>query len=141
MLGCSAAFSEDTRFPKINGHLRRTQRNSLGTSSMVTVVFVSRDGTERVMEGETGATVMSLAVSKGLDGIVGECGGYCNCATCHVYLLGEWAQRVTPVAEHEDAMLDGTVSERLPNSRLSCQLVLGPELDGITVALPERQTV
>jgi 2Fe-2S ferredoxin len=119
----------------------KSNRNSLGISPMVTVVFVNRDGTERVVEGETGATVMSLAVSKGITGIEGECGGFCNCATCHVYLIGEWAQRVPSVTEHEDAMLDGTVSERLPNSRLSCQLILGPELDGITVALPERQTV
>lgn len=108
---------------------------------MVKVVFVGHDGTTHEAEGTPGTTIMGLAVSAGITGIAGDCGGFCNCATCHVYVSGDWALKLPALDEQEDAMLDGTVSERLENSRLGCQLVLTPDLDGITVALPERQTV
>ena len=62
------------------------------------------------------------------------------CATCHVYVDRDWTERLPPMSAEEDALLAGTASERRANSRLSCQLKIGPELDGLTVHLPDRQS-
>ena len=61
------------------------------------------------------------------------------CATCHVYVDESWLARLPAMADDEDALLDGTATERLPNSRLSCQIHVTPALDGLVVRLPERQ--
>jgi 2Fe-2S ferredoxin len=75
-----------------------------------------------------------------MDGIVAECGGELICATCHVYVLSEsLAEALPPISPLEDEMLDHTVAERLPTSRLSCQLVLTAGHDGLLLGLPEAQ--
>ena len=83
---------------------------------------------------------MLAATRHGLDGIVAECGGNAMCATCHVYVDAAWLARLPPMTDEEDALLDGTAAERRANSRLSCQLVVSPEMDGLIVYLPETQT-
>jgi 2Fe-2S ferredoxin len=61
------------------------------------------------------------------------------CATCHVYVDDRWIDRLPAISDEEDALLDGTASERLPTSRLSCQIKIAPELDGLVLRLPQRQ--
>ena len=75
----------------------------------------------------------------GVDGIVAECGGSCLCATCHVYVEEKFLPLLAPIDEAQDAMLDSTACERLPNSRLSCQIQVRPELEGLVVRMPEYQ--
>lgn len=103
---------------------------------MANVVFVAVDGTRTDVRVAEGRSVMQGAVDYGLDGIVGECGGNAMCATCHVYVDDAFAALLPAVSEHEDALLDGTASERRVTSRLSCQL---PAIDGLVVTLPEAQ--
>ncbi|MCI4677898.1 2Fe-2S iron-sulfur cluster binding domain-containing protein [Rhodoblastus acidophilus] len=105
---------------------------------MVKVVYVSSAGERREIEAEPGMTVMETAVKHGIDEIVGECGGACACATCHVYVAPEWFEKLPAVSPMESDMLDFAVDPR-PNSRLSCQISLTAELDGIVVETPERQ--
>ena len=93
---------------------------------MPQITYVHPNGTREVLEVPVGTSVMRGAILNGIDGIVAECGGEIMCATCHVYV-------------DEKAMLEFTASERRPNSRLSCQLVVTPELDGLVVYLPETQ--
>jgi 2Fe-2S ferredoxin len=106
---------------------------------MPTITYVHPDGTRQAIAVPDGTSVMQAAIGHGVDGIVAECGGNCMCATCHVYVDADWLPRLPAMSEAEDALLDGTASDRLPGSRLGCQVTIGPELDGLTVRLPERQ--
>jgi ferredoxin, 2Fe-2S len=106
---------------------------------MPNIVFIHPDGVREELEIDEGTSVMQGATSQGIDGIVAECGGNCMCATCHVYVEPSQLSMLPPMSEEEDALLDGTASERQPNSRLSCQIQVTPELDGLTLTLPERQ--
>ncbi len=107
---------------------------------MPTITFVHPDARSESVEAEIGASAMRAALVHGIDGIVAECGGSAVCATCHVYVDEAWVQKLKPVSGDEDALLDGTASERRPNSRLSCQIEVTPELDGLVLRLPDRQT-
>ena len=102
--------------------------------------FVHPDSRRQTVDGAPGGSLMQLATQNGVDEIVAECGGNAMCATCHVYVDEAWADRLPPSSDDEDALLDGAAADRLPTSRLSCQIRLGPELDGLTVRLPDRQT-
>ena len=82
---------------------------------------------------------MLAATSHGIDGILAECGGNAMCATCHVYVDESWLGRLPAMGSEEDALLDGAAAERRPTSRLSCQIKLTPELDGLVLRLPDRQ--
>jgi len=95
-------------------------------------------GTESVIELEVGSNLMQGAVSNLIDGIVAECGGGCSCATCHVYIAENWLDKVEAPSDMELAML-GCVPEPKANSRLSCQIVVTEELDGLVVHVPESQ--
>jgi 2Fe-2S ferredoxin len=106
---------------------------------MPTISFVHPDGKCDRVETSDGESAMQAAIHHGLDGILAECGGNAMCATCHVYVDEGWIARMQPMADDEDALLDGTAAERLPNSRLSCQLRITPDLDGLVLKLPERQ--
>jgi ferredoxin, 2Fe-2S len=103
-----------------------------------TITFIHPDGRSERIEAK-GGSVMELAVSHGIDGIVAECGGNAMCATCHVYVDDRWIDRLAAMTEEEDALLDGAAAQRLPTSRLSCQIKVEPELDGLVLRLPERQ--
>jgi 2Fe-2S ferredoxin len=107
---------------------------------MPRVTYISQDEKSTTLDIAIGTSVMQAAVLHGVDGIVAECGGSCMCATCHVYVREDQLAMVPPMDADEDAMLEGTASPRRPNSRLACQLVVSPEMDGLVVHLPETQT-
>jgi ferredoxin, 2Fe-2S len=103
------------------------------------VTYVAIDGSRSTIDAVAGDSVMSTAVRNGVPGIIGECGGNMSCATCHVYVDDEFAERAGPPNDLEDAMLDLGVSDRRATSRLSCQIAMSEELDGLIVATPEEQ--
>jgi 2Fe-2S ferredoxin len=82
---------------------------------------------------------MRAALAAGIDGIAADCGGVLSCATCHVVVASAWAARLPAPGADEDAMLEMTAAPREPNSRLSCQIVLAPELDGLVVRVAATQ--
>lgn len=106
---------------------------------MPDLLFIQPDGREEGFEAADGISLMQAATGFGVDGIVADCGGSAICATCHVYLDPAWADRVPPADENELALLDNTAAERRPTSRLSCQITLGPALQGLVVHVPDRQ--
>jgi ferredoxin, 2Fe-2S len=105
---------------------------------MTKLTFIAFDGTEFEVEAENGSTVMENAIRNGVPGIEAECGGACACATCHVYVDEQWSEVVGPPEAMEEDMLDFAYDVR-PNSRLSCQIRVRDELDGLVVRVPERQ--
>ena len=105
---------------------------------MTKLTFIAHDGTHFDMDAENGSTVMENAIRNAVPGIEAECGGACACATCHVYVDEEWKDVVGPPSPMEEDMLDFGFDVR-PNSRLSCQIKVSDELDGLTVSTPERQ--
>ena len=107
---------------------------------MPRVTYISQDEKATTLDIAVGTSVMQAAIFNGVDGIVAECGGSCMCATCHVYVREDMQALTSPMEADEDAMLEGTASERKPNSRLSCQLVVSPQMEGLVVYLPETQT-
>jgi 2Fe-2S ferredoxin len=106
---------------------------------MPKVTYVAVDGSRRTVDAMVGDSVMATAVRNGVPGIVGECGGNMSCATCHVYVDTEFAAPVGEPNDLEDAMLDLGVSDRRDTSRLSCQIALTEELDGLVVTTPAEQ--
>src|SRR5690606_30342743 len=96
------------------------------------------DGTKYEVDAETGSTVMENAIMNGVPGIVAECGGACTCATCHVHVDEAWSEIVGPPSMMEEDMLDFAYDVR-PTSRLSCQIKVRDELDGLIVHVPTRQ--
>jgi len=103
------------------------------------VVYIEADGQQTEIDAEVDDSVMETAVQNGVESIVGECGGSMSCSTCHVYVDPRWAAQLEPIDELEDEMLEGTSAERRPSSRLSCQIAMTPELDGLVVQVPESQ--
>jgi 2Fe-2S ferredoxin len=103
------------------------------------VVYVNADGEQSVVDAELGESVMAAAVRNGVRGIIGECGGNNSCATCHVYVRPEYTDAVGGPNDMEDDLLDLGVSDRRDCSRLSCQIKLSEDLDGLTVDVPAQQ--
>jgi 2Fe-2S ferredoxin len=106
---------------------------------MPSFTLISPDGRSTTLRGDDGHSVMQTAVSQGVPGIVGECGGSAMCATCHVYVEPAWLDKLDPMLATEAEMLECTSSERRPESRLSCQIKLSAKLDGLVLRLPETQ--
>jgi 2Fe-2S ferredoxin len=106
---------------------------------MSKVTFITPEGERFTIENVDGQRIREIALEHEVPGIVGECGGNCMCATCHVYVAEEDLPRLPPMSAEEDAMLDNTAAERRPNSRLGCQIRMTPELDGLTLYVPDRQ--
>lgn len=98
--------------------------------------WILPDGRAISAEVPEGHNLMEAALSAGVPGIVGECGGTLSCATCHVQVAEDWAAATGGPGDFEDAMLDAADGERTATSRLSCQLVMGPGLDGIVLRVP-----
>ena len=94
------------------------------------------DGREITLDVPEGQTLMEAATQRGVPGIIGECGGSMSCATCHVVVAPDWAERAGTPSAFEDDMLDITESGRQPTSRLSCQIKMTAALDGIVVSVP-----
>ena len=105
---------------------------------MVKVNFTDHTGTTRTVDVEAGATVMEAAIRNAIPGIEAECGGACACATCHVYVDAPWGEKVGAPTPMEEDMLDFGFDVR-PNSRLSCQIKVTDELEGLSLSTPERQ--
>lgn len=110
-----------------------------GNPVMSSVTFTRSDGSEVTVEAVPGDSVMTTAVDNDVEGIVGQCGGALACASCHVYVDPAWIDVVGPPSEMEDEMLDGALAERRASSRLSCQLPVGPERDGLRVEIAPEQ--
>lgn len=102
------------------------------------ITFISADGQSQTLQVEPDQSVMQVAVANDIRGILADCGGSCACATCHCYLDVAWTSRF-PLASVEEAELVSFAFDPLPSSRLSCQLQLGPEHDGLVIRLPKRQ--
>lgn len=105
---------------------------------MPKVTFIEHDGTEHVVDAENGVSVMNAAIDNLVPGIDADCGGECSCATCHVVVDDAWIKIVGQPEEREDEMLDLN-PERDENSRLSCQIPVTDELEGLIVRVPEFQ--
>jgi 2Fe-2S ferredoxin len=105
---------------------------------MPTVVYVEPNGQRHEIEAPEHGSVMSTALDNLIPGIVGDCGGEMSCATCHVFVEGDWPALGT-VGPDEDSLLEATAVERQSNSRLSCQLHCSRAINGIVVRIPEEQ--
>lgn len=105
---------------------------------MPKLTVVAFDGTRFEIDAESGSTVMENAVKNGVPGIEAECGGACACATCHVYVDDAWTDKVGKPEVMEEDMLDFAFEPK-PESRLSCQIKMTDEFDGLVVHVPEQQ--
>jgi 2Fe-2S ferredoxin len=105
---------------------------------MPKITYVDSSGTERTVEGKNGMTVMETAIKHNVPGIDADCGGACACATCHVYVDPAFADKVGKPSAMEQSMLDFAENVR-ETSRLSCQIKIKDELDGLKVTTPESQ--
>ena len=105
---------------------------------MAKITYIGFDGTKYDVDAEDGSTVMEAAIKNGVPGIEAECGGACACATCHVYVDDNWTGKTGEPEPMEEDMLDFAYDVR-PTSRLSCQIRVSDELDGLIVTVPDRQ--
>lgn len=105
---------------------------------MVTITYVEFDGTRHTVDVRNGLSLMEGAVFNNVPGIEGDCGGLCACATCHVFLPEDWAERVPAKEDMEERMLDFAFDVQ-KGSRLACQIEVTDEIDGLEVMMPERQ--
>ena len=104
---------------------------------MARMIVVDRDGKEHEVEGKSGLKIMEIL--RELDyGVAAICGGLCSCATCHVYVDADWVDRVGRPDAIEEGVLDLVERARPGHSRLSCQIILSPELDGLKVAVADN---
>ena len=106
---------------------------------MAKIIYIEHNGKEHVAEVQSGLTVMEGAVQNDIPGIDADCGGGMACATCHVYVNEDWLDKLPTKEDGEEDMLD-MAFEPKQNSRLSCQLTVSDELDGLVVNIPSKQT-
>lgn len=105
---------------------------------MPKVIYITPDQKRHEVDVPNGYTVMEGAINNNIEGIVAECGGACACATCHSYVDESWLSRVPPMDDMEDSMLDAAY-ERKPNSRLTCQIEMTSELDGLVIHVADNE--
>lgn len=105
---------------------------------MATVTYIEFGGATHQLDLMEGLSVMQGAVDNGVRGIIGDCGGACSCATCHVYVDAAWIDKVGDKGDME-AMILEEVCDPQPNSRLSCQIRITEALDGLVIRVPEKQ--
>ena len=106
---------------------------------MIKITFVEFNGLSHEVTAQTGQSVMQVALSNMVPGIIADCGGNCACATCHVYIGESWKTSFNPPSTDEVAMIECALHVTA-DSRLSCQLPVTPEMNGMVVHLPESQT-
>jgi 2Fe-2S ferredoxin len=106
---------------------------------MPKIHFIAATGAAKEISADAGLTLMEVAIDNNIEGVVAECGGACACATCHVYIADEWLAKLPAMDDMEDAMLDSAM-ERRAGSRLSCQIELNDELDGLTLTVADNET-
>ena len=105
---------------------------------MAKITYIENNGTSHTVDVAEGLTVMEGAVQNDIPGIDADCGGGMACATCHVYVKDEWFDKINKKSEGEDDMIDQAYEPK-KNSRLSCQILVSPEIDGLEVHLPVKQ--
>ena len=105
---------------------------------MTKITYIEHNGTPHTVDVENGLTVMEGAIQNDIPGIDADCGGGMACATCHVYVKEEWLDKLPKKEDGEEDMLD-MAFEPKKNSRLSCQLIVSDELEGLTVDIPSKQ--
>ncbi|MDP3138516.1 MAG: 2Fe-2S iron-sulfur cluster-binding protein [Burkholderiaceae bacterium] len=106
---------------------------------MPKIVFVNHDGSRAEVEAVPGASAMDASIAHGVPGIIAECGGSAACGTCHVYVESPELARLGALTDNEDNLLGFTAADRQPNSRLSCQIIMSADLDGMVLRIPDRQ--
>ena len=106
---------------------------------MAKITYIEHNGTNHTVDVQNGLTVMEGAVQNNIPGIDADCGGSMACATCHVYVKEDWFDKINKKNEGEDDML-AQAYEPKKNSRLSCQIIVSDDLDGLVVDMPEKQT-
>ena len=106
---------------------------------MAKITYIEHNGTNHTVDVQNGLTVMEGAVQNNIPGIDADCGGSMACATCHVYVKEDWFDKINKKNEGEDDMLDQAYEPK-KNSRLSCQIIVSDELEGLTVSTPEKQS-
>lgn len=107
--------------------------------TMTRILFIQPDGRERAVEAHPGQSVMQAAIGAMVPGITADCGGACTCATCHGYVDEAWLARVPPASPDEADMIDAGCLDAQPNSRLTCQIKITAELEGLVIHLPPSQ--
>ena len=105
---------------------------------MTQITFVQQDGNRFEVNAEEGASLMQAAINNMVPGIVGECGGVCSCATCHMHIPAGWSEKLTAPSDMEQMILEGAVGVT-GDSRLGCQVVVEEWMDGMVVNVPESQ--
>ena len=106
---------------------------------MPKITYIDSTGNSKIIDVENGLSVMEGAIQNNVAGIDADCGGGMACATCHVYVKEEWFNKLPKAEDGEQDMID-MAFEPKKNSRLSCQIIVGDELDGLEVITPEKQT-
>jgi 2Fe-2S ferredoxin len=105
---------------------------------MPKIIYVTQDAVRHEVDVENGYSVMEGAINNNINGIVAECGGACACATCHSYIDESWVEKLNEMDDMEDSMLD-MAFDRKENSRLTCQIEVSDELDGLVVYVAENE--
>ena len=105
---------------------------------MAKITYIENSGEKHIVEVQKGLTVMEGAVANNVPGIDADCGGGMACATCHVYVKDEWFDKINKKSEGEDDMIDQAYEPK-KSSRLSCQIQVSSDIDGLEVHLPEKQ--
>lgn len=106
---------------------------------MPTIKITDVNGETREVDAKPGLSVMEIAVDNNVAGMLAECGGACACATCHAYIDENWLAKLPTMDDMEDAMLDSAL-ERQPNSRLSCQIEITDDLDGLVLTVANNES-
>jgi len=106
---------------------------------MAKITYIEHNGTEHVIDVPSGLTVMEGARDNGVPGIEADCGGACACSTCHVYVAQDWVEKLPPKEPMEADMLDFAWEPDPVRSRLTCQIKVTDDLDGLVVEVPEKQ--
>lgn len=105
---------------------------------MTQITYVSPDDTEHTVDASDGESLMRVALQHDVPGIVGECGGELTCGTCHVYVSAEWSDRIEPQSEGERELLS-MMDDVRPESRLACQISVGPDMHGFISRISDHQ--
>lgn len=106
---------------------------------MARITYIEYNGKEHVVDVKNGLTVMEGARDNGVPGIEADCGGACACSTCHVYVLPEWVEKIPAKQAMEEDMLDFAYEPDPVRSRLTCQIKITDDLEGLVVQMPEKQ--
>ncbi|EIG62172.1 2Fe-2S iron-sulfur cluster-binding protein [Bradyrhizobium sp. WSM1253] len=106
---------------------------------MPSIKFVQPPGSSELVQAREGESAMEAATQNAIPGILAECGGNAMCATCHVYVDDEWLDRLPSVLKQEEALLTEVAAERRQTSRLSCQVQMTSDLDGLLLHIPNKQ--